>query len=423
WNVTLDISSVCNITQVYNSGTWNEAAREIKWQLPNLASYGSEYLNFTANCSEIGETEFIAEGTRDTIDYTSYNDNTNLGCSGSSCYVLEQYEFNQPENVTYEYMYDEIDFKINYNYTGDNLTFASGEIIFYDDNGNNTDSKFTFMADSGTYWANHSIQDYEKERYVESIRNISVELNVDATKNPFGNLTIEQIVYTWLTGKLFQESQAIHTYVKVYDYTPLMQNATLYIAGDDATTTGGWGEEFNFSTMVKDRFGRNITVYAWHKKSTGNYELIDNWTCESCASWTQANFTYDYVSNNISLLDFKFNATNDDGSTELSGFSYTIEKDDINSNTIQPQNDIIINRNVSTVFSIRSYDRDNTTYPDNANGKIWVSIYDIDTFETSPSSILSNDGWINRTITNANWCADESQYYLGPTKHAWKGGT
>ncbi|MCK5063308.1 MAG: hypothetical protein KAR23_05240, partial [Candidatus Aenigmarchaeota archaeon] len=41
WNVTLDIPEECNITQVYDSGTWNDTTRKITWQLSDIGSYAS----------------------------------------------------------------------------------------------------------------------------------------------------------------------------------------------------------------------------------------------------------------------------------------------------------------------------------------------------------------------------------------------
>ncbi|RLI51608.1 MAG: hypothetical protein DRP09_19080, partial [Candidatus Thorarchaeota archaeon] len=41
----------------------------------------------------------------------------------------------------------------------------------------------------------------------------------------------------------------------------------------------------------------------------------------------------------------------------------------------------------------------------------------MENFEPNPSPLSASDGWLNRTITNSEWCAAESKYYLG--NHSW----
>ncbi|MCK5452536.1 MAG: hypothetical protein KAI51_03800, partial [Candidatus Aenigmarchaeota archaeon] len=312
------------------------------------------------------------------------------------------------------------------------MTFTQMKMRMYDDYGNLDlrSDKFVFHYSnisnkSGNLWYNHSIVSHEQGHYVDNSREFYLMPYSDSTYGSNGSMCIKEIIYTWRTGKLFREPQDLYFNVKIYDFAPLLENSTLNISGNDTLTTGGWGEEFNISAMVRDRFGRDVTVYAWHKISAGSYVLIDSWVCTSCASWTQANFTYDYIADNMSTWEFKFNATNADSSTELSGFSYTIEKDDIDSNLILPLNEVTINRSETTVFSVRSYDRDNGTYPTGSDGMILISIYNIDNIDNydQEPTLTSDDGWINRTMTNSDWCADEGKYYLGPEKHGWKGGT
>jgi len=431
WNVTLYIPSECNITQVYDSGIWNEPSRFITWALPDLAPYTATYLNFTANCTDSGSYNFVATGLRDTINYTKYSNDTEIYCFGADCSLNYTYDFTTPPDSRYEYLTEEFNFYMFFNKTGQNMTISHGKINMFDDLGNLEMLRHGFLFPgnsdeiSGNKWYNHSIVSQEDNTYVDNSRDILLTHYVDSTYGSNGTMGIEKIIYTWRTGKLFNESQDLYFNVKVYDYSPLLDNSTLYIDGNDALTTGGWGEEFNFSAMVKDRFGRDVTVYVWHKKSAGDYVLMDSWVCTSCASWTQANFTYDYVADNMSTWEFKFNATNADSSTELSGFSYTIEKDDIDSNLILPLNEVTINRSETTVFSIRSYDRDNDTYPTGSDGMILISIYDIDNIDNydQEPTLTSDNGWINRTMENSDWCADEGKYYLGPEKHGWKGGT
>ncbi|MCK5063520.1 MAG: hypothetical protein KAR23_06335, partial [Candidatus Aenigmarchaeota archaeon] len=117
WNVTLDIPSECNITVVYNSGTWNETSRKITWELSDLETYTSSYLNFTTNCTTEDTHIFVAEGIKNTTAYTTISNDTSIGCSGSSsCTATESFSFTKPANARYE-MLTGIDFYIRYNWT------------------------------------------------------------------------------------------------------------------------------------------------------------------------------------------------------------------------------------------------------------------------------------------------------------------
>ncbi|MGB9693770.1 MAG: hypothetical protein ACPLYF_02900, partial [Fervidobacterium sp.] len=324
WNVTLLVPSECNVTAIYNSGSWNETSRKITWQLPDLGVYSSTRLNFTLNCSSEGKKVLIAEGIRDTRIETSFTNDTNIGCVGSSCSLTQSYTFTKPLNARYEKL-KEINFLISYDWKGQNVTIAQGYVNFTDDTNawKLAWQNYSFVTANGKVWSNYSIDESEQSNYVQSSRNIGINSYVDSTYNSQGNVTVEKISYTWKTGKLFEEKQELFTKVKVYTYTPLLANATLYINGDSSRITGGWGEEFNFSVLVRDRFGRDVTVYAWHRKGTQPYALIGSWICSNCLQWTLHNFTYDYVGTDIGSWDFKFNATNADGSSELAGYGYT----------------------------------------------------------------------------------------------------
>ncbi|MCK5234913.1 MAG: hypothetical protein KAJ88_03640, partial [Candidatus Aenigmarchaeota archaeon] len=233
------------------------------------------------------------------------------------------------------------------------------------------------------------------------------------------NASIDKLSYTWVTGKLFREPQDLYFNVKVYDYAPLLDNATLYINGNDALTIGGWGEEFDISAMVRDRFGRDVTVYAWHKVSAGSYVLIDSWVCPSCASWTQANFTYDYTYTNISTWDFKFNATNSDGSTELAGYSYTVEKDNVAVYNETPQWNATVMRSSALNFTTRFNDTDNRTAPqilEFGKGYFRISMFGSNiTFNTyyPQSQVVNSTGYMLYELTTAEWCDDAKSYSLG----------
>jgi len=248
---------------------------------------------------------------------------------------------------------------------------------------------YSLGAANNGVWIDYILDSAEQDKFVSAARDITVNSYTSATDNPTGNVTVQTINYTWDEGKLFQEPQDLFIKVKVYDYIPLLESATLYINASNSTTLGGWGEIFNFTVQVKDRFGRNVTVFALHKKGSGEYVEIGNDTCVNCADQTTMNFTFDYNGSDVSspgTWTFKFNATNDDGDTQLNGFTYIIEKDDINATIVGPLPDAFVNRSGTTIFSVSVFDSDNRTYLFGASqgkGEIRVTIAGTTSFETT----------------------------------------
>ena len=265
---------------------------------------------------------------------------------------------------------------------------------------------------------------------MQARHNFSAASYVDSFSGATSNVTISKIIYTWKHNKTFAEPQNLFIKVKVYDYVPLNTNFSLLIGGNASVRTGGWGEDYNFTALTMDRFGRNVTVIAWHKKGAAAYSQIANWTCVNCANWAQANFSYVYNASDLGSWRTKINFTNADGGNETSEIDYTIEADDINADYAYPANNTIVNRSITTNFTINIYDRDNKTAPgylvsdglDNSKGKIWISkLNQIDLFD-SPSGISSNaSGSLIRSMSNVSteWCKT-SDYYLG--SNYWYGG-
>ncbi|MBN4049279.1 hypothetical protein JYT91_01550, partial [archaeon AH-315-M20] len=431
WNITLTIPSSCNATEVFNGGNFNSTSRKITWGLPLLNVRKSTERNFTINCTAAGEFILVAQGIKDNTSQANFSNDLSIGCSGSSCSTVESVTFTKPSDPRYEKL-SHINFNITYNWTDTNVTIGQGFVNISDDTGAATLvwQEYSFTDTARATSSNYTFDADEQEKFVQAARTIGVRNYVDATFSPTGNVTVENIDYTWDLGKVFEEPQDLFTKVKVYTYTPLLQTASLAISGDDTQTIGGWGEYFNFSVEAKARFGRNITVIAWHKKGTDAYTQIDNVTCEACTDFTIINFTYDYNGSDIAAAGawtFKFNATNPDGGTELAGFTYTVEKDDINTTVITPLNDAQINRTANTTFSVQLIDRDNKTLiggPD--YGEISISVSGTALFETSPATPPTVGGFMNRSMANTgggsdDWCSDTTSFFLG--KHAWKGGT
>ena len=202
------------------------------------------------------------------------------------------------------------------------------------------------------------------------------------------------------------------------------RNATLYINGQERSS-GGWGENFTFSVYTRDRFGRNVTVYAWHRIIGQDWKLIDSYICQNCLTWTQINFSYDYMCENISTWEFKFNASNDDGTSQIYGKTYSVEKDDVNVESVQPLNYEIVNRSQTTDFIVYVWDRDaQQVAPEGSRGRIYISAYTLDQWEdlgVADYWYTNASGYLVRTLTNSFWCSDKTKYYLG--LHQWKGGT
>ncbi|MDI6737663.1 MAG: hypothetical protein QME12_04045, partial [Nanoarchaeota archaeon] len=431
WNITLSIPSACDYISSTHNGTWDSGASKAEWTLPSTAVYGSTYLNFTLNCTEVGKKVLVAEGIRNTSQTTTYVNDTNIGCSGSSCSSSQPYTFSKPANVRYEQLKN-IDFNIRYNWNASGLTIGEGLVNFTDDNNAEQQvwQEFAFADSSGNIWSNYSIDSSDKAKYVSASRTIGVKSYTDGIVGKTGNVTVDKISYTWEHGRLFSEPQNLFIKVKVYDYVPLNTNFTLLISNNASVRTGGWGESYNFTALTMDRFGRNVTVIAWHRKGAAAYSQIGNWTCANCGSWAQANFSYVYNANDIGSWRTKINFTNADGGSEASEIDYTIEADDINADYAYPGNNATVNRSQSTNFTINIYDRDNSTAPgylvsggmDEGKGKIWISkLNQIDLFD-SPSGISSNaSGSLLRSMSNTSteWCKT-SDYYLGP--NYWYGG-
>ncbi|MFB6217530.1 MAG: hypothetical protein ABEJ72_11305, partial [Candidatus Aenigmatarchaeota archaeon] len=358
WNVSTNVPSSCDVTNVYENsdgenGTWMQKKEKIEWKLPNIDVDGSTRLNFTLNCTEKGKNVLIARGERDTVTTTYLLNSTDITCSSSDrCLDTERFNFTKPKDARYENM-KKADLFINYSWEAQNLTIGQGIVKITDDTGRERIvwQNYTLMPVNTSTWANYTIEGSE---FVSEERGITLETSADGTYSPDVKLHVAKIGYVWETGKIFREEEKLFTKVKKYRYTPLMRNATLYINGNSSRTEGGWGERFEFGVTTRDRFGRNVTVYAWHKTSSGDsYTLVGSGVCDSCSSWTQLNFTHNYRKDegNITSWEFKFNATNDDGRSGITGYSYSVKKDDVNANNIVPQQSSVVNRSETSTFA------------------------------------------------------------------------
>ncbi|RLG86476.1 MAG: hypothetical protein DRO18_04350, partial [Thermoprotei archaeon] len=413
WTVYLDIPDFCEIKYA----TGDVQGNLIIWNLTELGSRERELLNFSLNCTKLGRFELKPYAIRDTRGSAFYQENLLLSCAGIECSQTYIHTFQHP-SMPYEYIswfgiYHE------HNFTGYNLSIGEMKIEISKDNNEweVVHEYYTFEPKEEAIWANYTISEETGKYFVNPTRKIRIYGHADATYRPFANVSVTKLAYRWSYGKLFNESTGLFVKSKIYTYVPLLENATLWINGNSSKDAGGWGESFVFGVKTRDRFGRNVTVYAWHRVVGGSWQFMGKKTCENCLNWTQLNFTYDYQPTDIETWEFKFNASNEDGDNEIYGKIYKVEKDDVKIDLIKPENEQIVNRSSTTVFAVRLFDLDNQSYPTGTTGKVYISIFDISTYETTPPILSSSDGWLNRTIENEDWCSDKTKYYLG--KHSW----
>ncbi|MEM4958531.1 MAG: hypothetical protein QXX12_01505, partial [Nanopusillaceae archaeon] len=428
WTIKLYIPKGCEVINVEN-GIWNESERKIVWSLPNISTYQTSYFNFTLKCNEEKQYVLIAEGIRDTRSKVSFENSTSIYCESYSkpayCYSKLDYILAKPTNARYEKL-SNITIEFLNKYSGNNLTIGNSYIKIFDD-----------LLNEHIIWQDYSFEEkneiktkqliiYEnQENFVSNIKTFEISSYSDATENTYTNISILKIYYTWDLGKLFNETQNLFIKSKVYDYTPLFRNAKLYINGNDSIKVGGWGEKFEFSVEVRDRFGRDVIVRMYHRKVGGEWSLVDEKVCYSCLEWTQFNFSYDYDYTDISNWEFKFEGINSDGISEYYGFVYTVEKDDVELTPIQPQWNETVLRAYGYNFTIYAFDIDNKTIPYVLEDyKAFVALgqygnnltYKI--YTLSPS--INESGYIILKVTNAEFCNPANNYYLG--QNYWFGG-
>ncbi|RLC78639.1 MAG: hypothetical protein DRI61_09550, partial [Chloroflexi bacterium] len=419
WTIRAFIPEGCNITHAFQNGTIN--GKTITWNLTGLGSRQISYFNFTLNCSETGDKSFTVNATRDTRGFVSYSDNMTQGCSGESCIYEFPKVFSNPSEP-YQRI-TTINVSFHQNSTTQNATISEFMISIKDDEGRyhtiwqNHSFSFTDSNQQTTYYSGSL-------RFSDTSRYIKLFAHTDGEKNKLANLTLKQMNYSWEYGKEFKESQKLYLNSKVYYYTPMLENATLYINGNSSATVGGWGEKFNFSVMVKDRFGRNVTLYAWHRSGL-NWLLINSTLVESVSDWRKINFSYDYQPDDMGGWEFKFNATNADGDSELYGHTYTVEEDDINLLNITPGWNETVNRSAPYNFTFRVNDTDNNSWAvllQDQEAYIEISKFGSNEtyqfFFTNP--VIDSQGYSKLLMepTPTKWC--QSFFTLG--QKYWRGG-
>src|SRR3989338_2085956 len=182
------------------------------------------------NCTTEDRFVLVAEGINDTSTTTSFSDSANLGCSfssGKSCSSSSSFTFSQPAGIRYEKLND-LGMRIFYNFSCNGLTIGEGSVSIDDDNGTSKIvwQNYSFASGSGTIIANYTLDGDEQSSFVDSARNIDLSSYVDATSSSSGNVTVQNISYTWDHGKLFNGTQNLFVDIHPFLFdlpTPVLQ--------------------------------------------------------------------------------------------------------------------------------------------------------------------------------------------------------
>ncbi|MEM5855618.1 MAG: Ig-like domain-containing protein, partial [Candidatus Aenigmatarchaeota archaeon] len=298
WIVKLYIPFGCEVLSIVN-GIWNSSERKIVWNLGNLATYQTAYLNFTLNCSEESQFTLKAEGIRDTTSKIDYENTTSISCYSSSkpayCYYKTNYVLTKPPNPRYERL-SNLTLQVFNIFEGNNLTIGNSQVKVFDDLSREHIilQDFSFENKQEMHIQQFIIPEELQNSFINSLKSFEIESYTDATSDTYTNISILKIFYTWDLGKIFNETQNLFIKSKVYTYAPLLRNAKIYINENDSVSIGGWGEKFKFSVETRDRFGRDVTIKMYHRKVGDIWNLVDEKVCYSCYNWEQFNFTYDY---------------------------------------------------------------------------------------------------------------------------------
>ncbi|MFC2143647.1 hypothetical protein ACFLQN_04590, partial [Candidatus Aenigmatarchaeota archaeon] len=421
WNVTLTIPADCTVVE--STGTFDPAVAKINWSLMNLAIREFDLLNFSLTCTKEEIHVLTAEAQRSTFAFSSFSNATSISCEGEKCNNPDSFLFNSP-NKSYERL-SEINMTIYYNWSAHNLTIGEMHVNMTDDT--NTENliwqDFSFIDAQYDTRVNYSIDLDDQETLKSSSYTIGVSSSSIGTINDIGNTTVENITYTWTHGRAFSNKQNIFMQVNTFLYSPIFENLSVI------PNSSGWGTRFNFTVFVRDRFSRNVSIYGADKKVGGSYTFVNTSNCTYCENLTQVNFSDEYECGDIGQWIFKFNASNADGWSENESSVYTLVADITQAYNITPIFNATVNRSQETNFTIRVYDAENASSPyelrssgtDTGQGLIKITTYaNNDTFDTSPEISSNDTGYINRAVTNAQWCVDTDKYVLG--QMYYKGG-
>ncbi|MEX0932740.1 MAG: hypothetical protein WDZ77_01425 [Candidatus Pacearchaeota archaeon] len=234
WNVSLSIPSQC--TQSNHTGTYNSGTGKITWPLGplNVSDINTFHLNL--NCSTENRYVLSAEAVNDTQTKTSFSNSTNIDCSfssGNDCVSTESFTFSKPSDARYETL-NNVNTTIFYNWDDFKTTIGEGSVNITNDDGkgNLLWQNFSITnpdGTSGTVFSNYTLDDSEKSKFVNSARNIRVRAFVDSTSSPNGNVSVQNIAYTWDHGTLFNETHELFIDIHPFIFdlpTPVLSTPT-----------------------------------------------------------------------------------------------------------------------------------------------------------------------------------------------------
>ncbi|MCH8003655.1 MAG: hypothetical protein IH934_03400 [Nanoarchaeota archaeon] len=224
WNITLTTPEKCSISN--HTGTFYEDTRKIAWILGNLTRGNKTVFNFKMNCTEQKRHILTVEGIKDNRSRVSFSNTTSIGCSGSSCSTVQSFTFTKPSDARYEKL-SQINFSISYNWTGQNVTIGQGFVNITDDSGaaKLVWQEYSFTDSARSISSNYTFDGDEQAEFIQAARTIGVRNYVDATVSPTGNVTVEQLDYTWDLGKIFKDTQSLFVNIQPFVFvigTPVL---------------------------------------------------------------------------------------------------------------------------------------------------------------------------------------------------------
>ncbi|MFH0971376.1 MAG: PEGA domain-containing protein, partial [Candidatus Micrarchaeota archaeon] len=192
---------------------------------------------------------------------------------------------------------------------------------------------------------------------------------------------------------------------------PLLLNISAY------PDPAGWGEQLNFSVLVRDSEGQDVNTSLYNgNASTGPWAELNMTTCQFCSN-NFVNFTIDkaFTCSDIGTKYFFFNGTDEqlaNGTSEVG--NWTIEQDNVTISYSGGNSTNVTRQNTSIVLTLQANDTDNLTAAMNAAAKIWVTT-DGSTYDAGNSTTTNSTGHFNVIFKPS--CS----YAVGQQK--WIGGT
>ncbi|RLG03355.1 MAG: hypothetical protein DRN61_04950, partial [Thaumarchaeota archaeon] len=172
WTIYLPIPSYCNVT--WTTGDWNETERLIKWNLSELPSRSSEYLNFTLNCSYEGKIVLEPFGIKNTTGSSYYEDSVSYFCSNHNCTTEVTHTFQHP-SMPYERL-TWLGIQHLHHFAGYNVTIGEMNVELAKDSGEyqTVHQHYDFEPSEENVWANASITPNLQDSFKLATRKIKI---------------------------------------------------------------------------------------------------------------------------------------------------------------------------------------------------------------------------------------------------------